>query len=422
MGKTIAEKTFARVTGQKVVKAGDHVTAEFDLLYNVHLKLAEDHRRLIKAGLKNGLPKFANPNKVAILLGDDVGCEPDAEEAESLKMTRELVKKYGIKKFYDINTGIAHIVVSEEGIARPGMLICGEDSHSTYCGALNALATSLAATETIWGYLTGEIWFRVPESIKLTCNGKLQDAVTAKDVFLYIIGKYTPSLAQYKSLEWKGPIIDAMGMDGRFTLAGHSVELGAKCAPFEADKVCMDYLKATPHGKEQSWITKADPDAIYAEVLEEEFSGLAPQVAVPHGFDVVKPVTELEGIKVDQANLGSCLGARYDDLEMIARVVKGKKVKARTILSPASWNIYRRALKTGLIETLVDAGVMVTSPSCHTCDGGCAVAKGEVAIASTSRNFKGRFGSPEAEIYLASPATTAASAVTGKITDPRNLL
>ena len=423
MGKTIAEKVLARASGKKGVSAGDFVTAEVDLHYNLEAGVAEVHQKVVEAGLPDGLPKVANPDKIAIMLGDHQGCHGKPQDAADYKLSRELAKRYGIKKLYDINTGLAHAAVPEEGLARPGMLVCGKDSHTTTCGAVNALANPLSATETAWVYLTGELWFRVPETIKFVCNGELQDGVVSKDIFLYIIGKYKPSMAQYKSLEWKGTVVDAMGMDGRLTLACQSVELGAKCAPFEPDKTCLEFVKSTPNGREPYWPTPADADAVYEKVYEEDFSNLEPQVALPHGFDVVKPVSELEGIKVDQCNLGSCASSRYDDLAIAARIVKGRKVKARMVFSPGTWKIYRRAIETGTIQTLIDAGVMIMAPSCLPCDGrGACIADGEVAIGATTRNFRGRYGSPNSEIYLASPATAAASAVTGKITDPRKLL
>jgi 3-isopropylmalate/(R)-2-methylmalate dehydratase large subunit len=423
MGQTIAEKVFTRASGGKSVKAGDFVTAKIDLHYNLETGLAEIHNRIIESGLPEGLPKIVDPEITAIILGDHRGCHAKPQEAAAYKLCRELIKRYGIKKFYDINTGIAHVAVTEEGLVRPGMLVCGKDSHATTCGAVNALATPVSTVETAWIYLTGELWFRVPETIKFICNGKLPEGVGAKDIFLYVIGKYTPSLAQYKSLEWKGPVIDAMGMDGRMTLACQSIELGGKCAPFEPDSRCLEYVMSTPHGRETIWPTSADPDAVYEKVYNENFSDLEPQVALPHGFDVVKPVSEVEGIKVDQCNLGSCANSRYDDLLMAARMVKGKRVKARMIICPGTWRIYRRALETGILETLIDAGVMVMAPSCLPCiGGGACIANGEVAIAATTRNFRGRFGSPNSEIYLSSPATAAASAVTGMITDPRKYL
>jgi 3-isopropylmalate/(R)-2-methylmalate dehydratase large subunit len=422
MGKTIAEKIFSRASGSDV-EAGDIVTAKVDLHYNLETWLVEVYEKIIESGLPDGLSKMADPDRVAIMLGDHEGCHANPQDVTDYKKSREIAERYGISKLYEINMGLAHVTVPEEGLARPGMLVCGKDSHTTACGAVNSLGVPVTTTETAWIYYTGELWFRVPESIKYVCEGKLQDGVVSKDIFLYTIGKYSPSLAQYKSLEWKGPLIENMGMDGRLTLACQSLELGAKCAPFEADPSCIDYVKATPLGSELFWPTNADPEAEYEKVIEEDFSNLEPQVAVPHGFEVVKPVSEVAGIPVDQCNFGSCANSRYDDLEVFARIVKNRKVKTRTIVSPGSWKIYRRALKSGVLEALVDADVMVMAPSCLPCDGrGACIADGEVAIGSTTRNFKGRYGTPESEIYLASPATAAASAVTGVITDPRGLL
>lgn len=423
MGKTIAEKILARASGGGDVKAGDLVTANIDLHYNLERGLYEVEKKIIEAGLPNGLPKLANPDAIAIILGDHQGCHANPRDANEYKISRELAKKYGIKNLYETNTGIAHVVVPEEGLARPGMLVCGKDSHTTTCGALNAMATPVSAVETAWIYFTGELWFKVPESIKFLCNGKLQPGVSAKDVFLYIIGKYKTTFAQYKSLEWKGAVIDNMDMDGRFTLACHAVELGAKCAPFEPDDICQSYLKSTPRSGEPYWLTPADSDATYEAVYEEDFTDLEPQVALPHGFDVVKPVSSVAGIKVDQCNLGSCANSRYDDLAIAAKIVKGRKLKARMVFSPGSWNIYKRAADSGVLGSLVEAGCMVMAPSCLPCDGrGACIADGEVAVGATTRNFKARYGSANSEIYLTSPATAAASAVMGKITDPRELL
>jgi 3-isopropylmalate/(R)-2-methylmalate dehydratase large subunit len=422
MGKTIAEKILSRASGRDVT-AGELVTAKIDLHYNLEVGMAEVHERLVKAGLPDGLPRVADPDCLAVMLGDHQGCHAKPQDAVAYKLSRELAKRYGISRLYEINTGVAHVTVPDEGLARPGMLICGKDSHTTTCGAVNALSTPVSAIETAWIYATGELWFRVPETVKIVCNGTLPPGVGAKDMFLYIIGKYTPSLGQYKSVEWKGPAIDSMGMDDRFTLACHSIELGAKCAPFEPDETCLAYAAATPRAQEPSWPTPSDPDALYEQVCEEDFSHLEPQVALPHGFEVVRPISAVAGIKVDQCNLGSCANGRYDDLAMVARIVKGRKVKARTIFSPGSWKIYTRAARDGVLATLAEAGVMIQAPGCLTCGGrGACIADGEVAVAATTRNFKARFGAADSEIYLASPATAAASAVRGQMTDPRELL
>jgi 3-isopropylmalate/(R)-2-methylmalate dehydratase large subunit len=422
MSQTIAEKIFTRASGGNKVVAGDFVVAEVDFHYNLEMGMDEVHKKIVEGGLPDGLPELAHPERLALFLGDHGGCHAKSLDAAAYKISRDLAEKYGIR-LYDINTGICHVAISEEGLVRPGMLVCGKDSHTTTIGAVNALGIPVSAVETAWIYLTGELWFRVPESIKFVCAGKLQDGVEAKDIFLHVIGKYTPSMAQYKSLEWKGPVIDAMGMDGRMTLACQTIDLGAKCAPFDPDDRCLEYVGATSYGNETFWPAPADPDASYESVYTEDFSNLEPQVALPHGFDVVKPVSSLEGLKVDQCNMGSCANGRFDDLVMAARIVKGKKLKARMIFCPGSWKIYKRALQAGILETLVDAGAMIAAPSCLPCCGrGACIADGEVAMASTTRNFRGRFGSVNSDIYLASTATAAATAVMGKITDPRKLL
>jgi len=423
VGKTIAEKILARASGQSEVKAGDLVNAKIDLHYNPETGMAEVHERLVKAGLPDGLPQVADPDRLAVMLGDHQGCHAKPSDAAAYRLSRELAKRYGIKRLYDIDTGVAHVAVCEEGLARPGMLICGKDSHTTTTGAVNALAAPVSAVETAWIYATGELWFRVPETIKIICNGRLPDGVVSKDVFLYIIGKYTPSMGQYKSVEWKGPVIDSMSMDGRFTLACHSIELGAKCAPFEPDETCLAYVASTPRSHEPYWPTASDPDAVYEKVYEEDLSDLEPQVALPHGFDVIRSVSEVAGTRVDQCNLGSCANGRYEDLAQCARIVKGRRLKARTVFAPGSWKIYTRAAQTGVLATLAEAGVMIQAPGCLTCSGrGACIADGEVAVAATTRNFRGRFGAPNSEIYLTSPLTAAASAVMGRITDPREFL
>jgi 3-isopropylmalate/(R)-2-methylmalate dehydratase large subunit len=214
-----------------------------------------------------------------------------------------------------------------------------------------------------------------------------------------------------------------MGIDGRLTLSCSSLELGAKCAPFEPDEKCMKYVAATPNGKEPMWPTRADPDAVYEKVYTEDFSDLEPQVALPHGFDVVKPVSEVKGVKVDQVNMGSCANGRYDDMEITARILKGRKLKSRLIFAPGSWKIIRRAIASGVMATILDAGGMVDSPTCGPCDARTAcIGDGEIAVGCTTRNFRGRYGSKDSQVYLASPATCAASAVMGELTDPRELL
>ncbi|MDR1204830.1 MAG: 3-isopropylmalate dehydratase large subunit [Peptococcaceae bacterium] len=422
MGKTIAEKIMSRASG-KDVSAGDLVTAKVDLHYNLETGIADIHKRLIQAGLPDGLPAVADPDRLAVMIGDHEGCHGKPKDAAAYKLSRELAERYGIRKVYDINTGVAHAAVTEEGLVRPGMLVCAKDSHTTTCGGVNALGIPVSEVETAWIYATGELWFRAPESVKIICGGTLQAGVVSKDIFLAVIGKYTPSMAQYKSVEWGGEIIDRMGMDGRLTLSCQAIELGAKCSPFEPDQTCLEYVAGTPRGNEPYQPAPADRDAVYERVYEEDFSDLEPQVALPHGFGTVKPVSEAAGVDIHQCNLGSCANGRFDDLEIFAEIVKGRRVKARTIFSPATWKIYTRAAKSGILATLAEAGVMIQAPSCLDCGGrGSCIADGEVAMGATTRNFLGRFGAPKSDVYLASPATLAASAVMGKIADPRDFI
>ena len=422
MGKTIAEKVFSRTAG-KDVKAGDIVNARVDLHYNLETGIADIHKRLVKAGLPDGLPRVADPDRLAVMIGDHQSCAAKPSDAAAYKLSRELAAKYGIKNVYDINTGVAHAAVTQEGLVRPGMLVCAKDSHTTTAGGVNALGIPVSEIETAWIYATGELWFKVPESIRINCRGKLPDGVFSKDMFLHIIGKYSPSMGQYKSVEWCGELIEQLSMDARFTLSCHSIELGAKCAPFPADQRCLDYVAATPRAGEPFYPTAPDDDAVYEHVYDEDFSQLEPLVALPHGFDVIKPVRDVAGVKINQCNLGSCANGRYEDLAIVARIVKGHKVKARTIFSPATYKIYAQAARDGILADLADAGVMIQAPSCLNCGGrGSCIADGEVAMAGTTRNFLGRFGAPKSDIYLASPATLAASAIRGEICDPREFL
>jgi 3-isopropylmalate/(R)-2-methylmalate dehydratase large subunit len=306
---------------------------------------------------------------------------------------------------------------------RPGELIVGADSHTTTYGALNAAATGIGASEMAYVIQTGELWFMVPETIKFEITGKLSDCVYSKDVILYIAGKYSTEVAQYKSIEWTGSVVDEMSLDGRFTMSNMSVELGAKFGLFRADQKVIDYVKARTHKRFEP--AEPDPGAVYAETHAINGSALEPQVALPHSVGNVRPVLEVESVTVDQAVIASCCHGRIEDLEIAAKMLKGKKVhpKVRFYVATASWEIYKEALDKGILRTLLDAGVMIGNPSCGFCTGIQGVlASGERCIAATPRNFKGRMGSNDAEIFLASPATVTASAIKGRITDPREVI
>ena len=319
--------------------------------------------------------------------------------------------------------GICHQIMVEKGYVRPGELIVGSDSHTTTYGALNAASTGVGASEMAYVLYTGELWFRVPETIQFEVSGKLPDFVHSKDVILLIAGKYTTEVAQYKAIEWTGSAVDEMSLDSRLTMGNMSVELGAKFGIFRADQKVIDYVRARTDKPFEP--VESDPDAVYAEKYRIDGATLEPQVALPHNVGNVVRAREVKDVKIDQAVIASCCHGRMEDLEIAVKMLKGKKVSpgVRFYVAPASWEIYKEASEKGLFSRLIESGVMIGNPSCGLCTGLQGVlAKGDKCIAATPRNFKGRMGSPDAEIYLASPATVTASAIKGKITDPREVM
>ncbi len=343
--------------------------------------------------------------------------------AEDHRFVREWAKKLNVKYFYDVYPGIAHQIMHEKGHIRPGELIVGTDSHTTTHGALNAASTGIGASEMAFVLQTGELWFMVPETIKFEINGKLPDLVSPKDVGLYIAGEYGTEVAQYKAIEWTGSIVDEMSIAGRLTLANMSVELGAKFGLFKADQKAIDYVRARTDKEFQP--VESDPDANYAETYVINGSDIEPQVALPHDVGNVRNVSEVKDIRIDQAVIASCCHGRIEDLEIAAKIIEGKRVhpEVRFYIAPASWEVYKEAIDKGIISTLIDSGVMIGYPSCGFCTGALGtLAAGEKCVAANPRNFKGRMGSPDAEIYLASPATVTASAIKGRIVDPREVM
>ena len=418
---TIAEKILARASGSSHVSPGDYVTAKIDMAIIPEM-LGMVRRVLVKAGIDPGSLRIWDPEKVVAVIDHHV---PAASQdiAESHKQLREMADKLRIKYYYDVFPGICHQIMHEKGHVRPGELIVGADSHTTTYGALNAASTGIGASEMAFVMQTGELWFMVPETIKFEISGKLSDCVYSKDVILYIAGQYGTEVAQYKAIEWTGPVVDEMSMDGRFTMSNMSVELGAKFGLFRADQKAIEYVKARTDKEFEP--VKSDPDAVYAENYLINGSAIEPQVALPHTVGNVKPVSEVKDISIDQAVIASCCHGRIEDLEIAARMLKGKKVhpKVRFYAATASWEIYKEAMDKGILRTLLDAGVMIGNPSCGFCTGIQGVlASGERCIAATPRNFKGRMGSNEAEIFLASPATVTASAIKGRIADPREAM
>jgi len=393
---TFAEEILAKVSGEKV-EAGDIVDASVDVA------MSHDNAALvIKKFEEIGVKKVWDASRIVIILDHRVPANT-IKTAEAHKKIRKFVKEQGIKNFYDINKGICHQVMIEEGHALPEKLIVGTDSHTTSYGAIGAFSTGIGATEMAAVWATGKIWLRVPESYKIRIEGKLPEMVFSKDIILHIIKHMRSDGANYKSCEFYESLAKKMSLASKITIANMSMEMGAKVAVFP----------------------KKEYDGIYEKEFTFDVSELEPQIACPHAVDNVKDVSEVEGKEINQAVLGSCTNGRMEDLRIASDILKGKKIAdgVRMLVFPASMKIYKEALKEGIIETFLEAGALVLNPGCGPCLGAHEgiLASNEVAIASTNRNFKGRMGSREAEVYLASPATVAASALKGEITDPRNV-
>ncbi len=420
MGMTFAEKVLAKKAGLSSVKPGDIVTVEPDRA------MSHDNAAPISKIFKSiGVEKVWNPEKIVIILDHAVPAPTD-KHAKNHKDIRKFVAEQGIKYFYDVNSdgGVCHQLFCEEGFALPGHVIVGSDSHTCTYGAFGAFSTGIGRSEMAAVWATGQIWFRVPESMKIEIEGSFPRGVYAKDLILKIIGDIGADGADYKSVEFTGSAVKEMSISERMTLCNMVIEMGGKNGVVEPDEKTLAYLEKIAKGDFE--VIKADPDARYERVLKYELSELEPVVAKPHTVDNVSPVKEVEGLKIDQAFLGTCTNGRIDDLRVAAEILKGKRIAkgVRFIVIPASWRVYKEAMKEGVLETLIEAGAVIGPPGCGPCMGNHLgiLAPGEVCISTANRNFKGRMGNPESEIYLASPATVAASALRGVITDPREVL
>jgi 3-isopropylmalate/(R)-2-methylmalate dehydratase large subunit len=415
----ILEKILANASGKQQVSPGEIIEANIDaaMIHDLTGPLA------IKSFREIGAKKVWDNNKVVIIL-DHLVPASSIISANLHRIVRNFAEEQNIRNFYDVGRGgVCHQVMPEKGHVRPGEVIVGADSHTCTYGAFGAFATGIGSTEMAAVFATGKLWFRVPEVIKVNVTGKLQRMVTPKDVTLNIVGRIGADGAIYKGLEFSGSTIRDMSVDGRMVLCNMAVEMGAKAGIIEPDQKTLDYVKARTDKPFKP--VKSDPDATYERVVDVDVSALEPQVAVPHSVDNVKPVSDVEDVAVDQAFIGSCTNGRLEDLRSAAQILKGKKIAqgVRLIVIPASQEIYLNALKEGLIKTFMDAGATIGNPNCGPCLGGHMgiLAEGEVCISSSNRNFVGRMGSTKSYVYLASPATVAASAITGKITDPRTL-
>ncbi|MDD1770157.1 MAG: 3-isopropylmalate dehydratase large subunit [Methanomassiliicoccales archaeon] len=415
--KTFAEKVLTRASGSDA-SAGDIVTAKVDLAMS-----HENTALVLKAFKEMGAKRILEPEKLVILFDHRVPA-PTVKAAEAHKQVREFVGQMEIPTFYDAGEGVCHEVLPSKGHVLPGMLAVGTDSHTVTYGALGAFATGIGATEMAAVWALGELWLKVPETIRFVLEGKLPKGVSAKDAILRIIGDVGADGADYACVEFTGEVVDRLSVAGRMVLSNMSVEMGAKAGVCFPDCKTEEYLSTRT--KKEWRPVLSDPKATLKETRRYEMGDLAPQVARPYSVDNVVPIDKALGIKIDQAVLGSCTNGRLEDLLVAEAILRGKRVprNVRLIVAPASRDVYIEASANGILASLMRSGAIVLNPGCGPCLGAHEglLAAGERCIATTNRNFRGRMGSPDAEVYLASPATVAASALKGEIADPREVI
>ncbi len=415
----MAEKILLEHSNLKEISPGQFIDCDIDLIM-VHEQLGG---RIHREYEKLGIDYVWDPNKIFFILDHWVPA-PTISAAEMHQDCRKFAEKYKFIHNIGMDKGICHQVLPEMGFARPGMLIVGSDSHTTTYGVFNCLSTGIGATDVSVVFATGKLWFKVPESFKINLSGKLNKGVMSKDFILKLIGDMSTKGAIYKSLEFHGDGAKSLSIDGRMTISNMVVEAGAKFGIFLPDEKVADWLNKKTN--ETYKFIYPDKDAVYKKNLDYNLSDITPVVAKPSIPDNLAYIEEVEGIEIDQAFIGSCTNGRMEDFRIAARILKGKKInsKTRLIIIPASKEIYKVALHEGLIEIFINAGAIFGHSTCGPCIGGHMGVLGpdEVCISSSNRNFPRRMGSPSSQIYLASPATIAASAITGKITDPREVL
>jgi len=420
LGNTITEKILAAHCSRDSVKPGELINAEIDVImcHDVTTTPAIDMLA------EKGLSKVAYPERV-VIMPDHFVPNKDIKSAEMVARIRRWAREQGIEKFYDLGRhGVCHALLPEQGHVKPGTtIICG-DSHTSTHGALGAFSTGIGSTDLAAALATGELWFKVPETMLFRLSGKLGKGVYAKDVILEIIRRIGVDGALYKAMEFTGELIEALSVESRMTICNMAIEAGGKSGIINPDQKTTDYVKARTD--EPFEIYQSDPDAEYCQIIEIDVSNLEPLVAFPHLPSNGQPVSQIPDIPVDQAYLGSCTNGRIEDLRVAAEILKGKKVarNTRMIVVPATTEIWKQANREGLLDIFMNAGATVSTPTCGACLGGHMgiLAAGERCISSTNRNFVGRMGSPKSEVYLGSPATVAASAIEGKIADPRKYL
>lgn len=415
---TVSEKILANASGEKEVEAGEIVMADIDVAMTHDLTgplSVESFERI-------GADRVWDPERIVVIFDHQVPAD-SIEAARNHMIMRDFVRKQGIGNFYDVREGVCHQVLPEKGHVVPGEVVVGTDSHTCTHGALGAFATGIGSTDMAMVFATGKLWFRVPETLRFEITGSLPEHVYAKDVVLNIIGRVGADGATYMACEFAGETVAEMSVSDRMVLSNMAIEMGGKTGIVEPDEKTIRYVEKRS-GKPYR-VFKTDKDAASLRVMDIDVSELEPQVSCPHNVDNVKPVSEVEGTEIDQVFLGSCTNGRLSDLRDAAGILKNRKVSddVRMLVIPASREVYRRALEEGLMEIFVDAGALVCNPCCGPCLGGHVglVGPGEVSLSTSNRNFRGRQGSPEAEVYLSSAAVAAASAVEGKITHPANI-
>lgn len=420
MGKTITEKILAAHTDKKKIKAGEilNVRVDFAFANDITAPLA------IKDFKNSGAKDVFDKKKIG-LIPDHFSPNKDIKSAEQCKILRDFSQEYKIENYFEVGKmGIEHALLPEQGLVLPGDIVIGADSHTPTSGALGAFATGVGSTDLGAIMTLGEMWLKVPETIKFVYRGKLNKWVSGKDLILYTIGKIGVDGANYKVMEFSGEVIKKLSMDNRFTICNMAIEAGAKTGIIEPDEITLDYLKGRARRPYQ--IYKSDPDASYEKIIEIDVSKIEPQVAFPHLPENTKPISQVGDIKIDQSVIGSCTNGRIEDLRVAAEVLKGKQVyhNVRLIIFPATQNIYLQAIREGLIDIFISAGAAVSTPTCGPCLGGHmgVLAEGERAISTTNRNFVGRMGHPKSEVYLSNPAVAAASAIMGKIASPEEVM
>ena len=417
MGKTISEKIISEHTGTDV-NTGNFVVARVDVAMVQDGTGPLSIQELKKLGMEKVFDKDNT-----ILFIDHASPSPKKELSNAHRLLREFSKKTGAY-LSEIGEGVCHQRLVEDWV-NPGNIVVGADSHTCTAGALGAFATGMGSTDIALAFALGKVWLKVPESFKFVLNGKLQEGVYSKDIILHIIGMIAADGATYKAMEFDGEVIDELSMDSRFVITNMAIEAGGKTGLIHTDKITKNFLEQRGRGDKYREI-KADNDAKYEKVFEVDVSKIEPTISFPHTVDNVRKISEIEETKIDQVFIGTCTNGRIEDLRIASSILKGRKrhPDTRLIIIPASMDVYKDALKDGLIEIFVEAGAAIESPGCGPCVGvhKGVLADGERVMSTQNRNFKGRMGNPEGYIYLASPATAAVTAIEGKIADPRKYL